>query len=768
MPNWKRFVSAGKQSLTKFSREVDLARARLELRVIRSVHWIAAHRRWPYLILTALATTGTALLAPWIIELIEPFITPTRVTLVQQAMMALGGALVGATVITFSFIMFALQVNVERMPHGLFQRLSSDWRLLVAFLIAFVSAIGVLVLSLADTAKAAAQAVVLAALVTATILFLVLYSYRRALQLISPIQQLRLVLRYSQRELQGWSRRATRMAPLIETGTEKKKDDQTRFALDVPRLSFFQLNSNWSARARKGIDYAIALARYYAEHGDHEVSGAAIQAIVNINSAYVEAKGKTFIGVNPLVDTPLTSDGFFNETLEALRQVVQAGISRGDEREIEQALRGLGALSLLYTSIQYGDEREAKHHARLAAGYLESAIESVVPHNMPDVLITGVRVLGNVATQFVTRDKDASSTITPARCITGIAATGIKNQKHRPVSEIAVGQLSQLTLALLLRSEEQYAFGAKRVREGIVTLAELFLQVPESPLQQITTQCMGPYFSVTGNDSLPSKLRDLANEILKAEADNEHAAQVIRNICQWGEDLYHPYRELLKEATKRNSHFTFDLIHGIKSYAVIFTALSTAPACPEYTRSELLKAAEWLLWAITWVPAEKEAIACAESSRVAQQLFEAAMDARRFDVVEVVDAAREVLLNWTIKAGSLSTGWASLDTGLFASSILAVLANEEAWLLGELKRQLQKANIDKGLRETAAERLLESVDKSPRQFPTNLVDHVFKDVDHVRMRDLAQKIAEILRSSSDPAPLAPATAPSEPPSAPPK
>ena len=53
-----------------------------------------------------------------------------RLSVLREVLVALGGALVGATVITFSFVMFALQVNVERMPHGLFQRLSADRKLL--------------------------------------------------------------------------------------------------------------------------------------------------------------------------------------------------------------------------------------------------------------------------------------------------------------------------------------------------------------------------------------------------------------------------------------------------------------------------------------------------------------------------------------------------------------------------------------------------------------------------------------------------------------
>ena len=63
-----------------------------------------------------------------------------------------------------------------------------------------------------------------------------------------------------------------------------------------------------------------------------------MNAIVAINAAYVEAKGKTFFANQLLLENPLTTDGFINDTLEHLRQMARIGISRGDEEQIEQTL----------------------------------------------------------------------------------------------------------------------------------------------------------------------------------------------------------------------------------------------------------------------------------------------------------------------------------------------------------------------------------------------------------------------------------------------
>ena len=46
--------------------------------------------------------------------------------------LTVGAALLGATAIVASLVLFAMQVNVELMPSGLFKRLSSDGSLLQA------------------------------------------------------------------------------------------------------------------------------------------------------------------------------------------------------------------------------------------------------------------------------------------------------------------------------------------------------------------------------------------------------------------------------------------------------------------------------------------------------------------------------------------------------------------------------------------------------------------------------------------------------------
>ena len=78
------------------------------------------------LFLTVLIVTS-AVFIPALQSYFEPYFSePGRLDSIRALFLTLGGALIGATAIAFSLIMFAMQVNVERMPHGLFRKFSSD------------------------------------------------------------------------------------------------------------------------------------------------------------------------------------------------------------------------------------------------------------------------------------------------------------------------------------------------------------------------------------------------------------------------------------------------------------------------------------------------------------------------------------------------------------------------------------------------------------------------------------------------------------------
>ena len=159
-----------------------------------------------------LLVSASAYLSPTLQPTLEAhFPTEEAVRTVQSLILNTGSALIGAAAIVTSLVLFAMQVNVERMPHGLFRRLSEDRKLLGAFTVAFVLAIGVAALS--TVAEQAKLAVVLVSSGWAIflILGLFLYAYRRALRLINPLEQLQILLDDTRKELRRRARRAERV-----------------------------------------------------------------------------------------------------------------------------------------------------------------------------------------------------------------------------------------------------------------------------------------------------------------------------------------------------------------------------------------------------------------------------------------------------------------------------------------------------------------------------------------------------------------------------
>ncbi len=525
---------------------------------------------------------SSAALVPALQSYIESYFSEQdRLDSIRALFLTLGGALIGATAIAFSLIMFAMQVNVERMPHGLFRKFSSDVKLLGAFAATFSFAAIIIGLSLIPDKSWVAGAIVTTVWCSLLIILLFVLAYRRALALISPTMQLELVVADTKKNFKVWDKAIKRTTPIFrENANTDTEDEGIRSKYDMDRVTYFQLHPNWTTSAEQAISYCITFSRRYAEQGDHEVSRVAFNGIVAINALYIKTKGKTFFSNNYFIDNPLASDSFLTNTLEHLRQNVQVGISRKDEQFIEQNLQSLLQLTQLYLSIEYGDEHAIRSHAHLVSGYLTSAVESIIPHDMADVLIEGVSLLGNAARLIVAHDKPEYIT-TISEKIALIACVGAVNKNYRPVTQVAVKQLATLTFELLRSKTWEVRYAIKKVRDDVKLIAEMHLKTPDAPLTSIHSASLAPYYSGTSNDTLMSWLTDLTNALSKAEPSDKVAQRVVGHIAEWADGLYQTEKELLLLAIEKRSQFTFDLVHWIVHITKLLLALSCANVCDD-------------------------------------------------------------------------------------------------------------------------------------------------------------------------------------------
>lgn len=662
----------------------------------------------------------------------------------QQMLTSLGGALLGATAIAFSLVMFAMQVNVDRMPYGLFRKLGSDLRLLFAFVATFVLAIGIASLSLSVGQIGVARSLATAAWAAVLILLLFLYAYRRALELISPHEQLRIVRQTAVASLQRWVARAKRMAPLLSPAATEK--DAGGPQLDSERMAFFIANSRWTDDAIEALNYAIAFARRFAERGDPEVAGTALNVVVAINASYVKAKGRTFVSQNYFFDSSLSTDGFINHTLEQLRQNIQVGLARGDERQVQDTYRTFAELVRVYLQGAYAGESAAKTHAYLAAGYLADAIKTTARHDLPDVLMEGIRLLGKAALQQLALAEPESVT-TGSESIAQIALVGVVRVDQLAVIACGVEQLSQLSMALLLYTgDHDSRFVIREVRGNLFNLAGNVVQhMRDTPLVANHRYALSPYFSLIGVQTFAMTLNNVVNGLSNAQPDNDKAQRVVANVVDWAEGLYAPYKELLLAAIAKRSSLTHELITWANHIAKLLLALSCAPACDDHDRDELRKNASWLISSWSWIPDDRESVSYVERYRFSDMIFDAAVDAHRRDCDEFAQAAFKLLTQWAFRAGRYQTGWASLEHALCGVTALCVVGvASENELMGLIDDQLRQADAPTPeIRFRAADRINDTAGSlHNHRHASSDIDSALGRMDAATLEPLLRRVAE--------------------------
>ncbi|HEY9037658.1 MAG TPA: hypothetical protein VIN05_01760 [Roseovarius sp.] len=686
---------------------------------------------------------------PALQELLHPiFATEAARASLGSFLLTLGGALIGAAAIVSSLVLFAMQVNVERMPHGLFRRLSADRRLLSAFAATFILAVVVATLSLNVDQQRVGAIAFLAFWGTAINLGLFLYGYRRALILVNPAQQLGMVVRQTQRELRAWAIRAKRAAPLFSEGSQPPQTNPHASQHDLTRTAYFQINRGWTDAAHQGVRYAVSFARRYAERGDHEVSAVAMNAIIAINSAYIETKGKTFFANQLMLDNPLTSDGFINDTLEHLRQSARIGVTRGDEQQIEQTLRAMAELVRLYLAIDYASPHASKTHAHLAAGYLTGEVERIIPHNMPDVLMEGIRLMGQCADVLLAAEGPQGIT-TLVQKIGIISCAGVAREDYRPVTSTGVEQLAHLSFELLRTKMREVRFAAQDIRDSMKLIAKLFMAMPDAPLISVHSTYLAPYYSATSAQGLTVRLSHLVNAVADAPADDVIAKQVIDNFEEWADGMFHTEKELLLHAIEKRSQFTFDMIHWITAVTTMLIAASNAAACDEHTQQKLRKHAAWLVAVLSWVPDDEETVKFVKNFQMTETLFEAAVDARRRSCPELSDDIAKMLLSWMFKAGRYQTGWVILEKSIYGVATLALLANDtdvEVRLTAEIRSRMAAGGLpDKELRDRAA---LEVRGRAASLYRnghwSSAIEHGMAHSDHSKLQPLLEEISDII------------------------
>lgn len=704
-------------------------------------HLAARSLKWLPTAIIAAAVVGSALVTSQFSPQVEFLGKSDHLPELQQVFVALGGALVGATAIAFSLIMFAMQINVDRMPYGLFRRFSFDGRLLLSFVGTFLLGIFIAALSLNSNVKFIGTSLLLAAWSMVVVLILFVSAYRRALSLISPYEQLRIIEESARASLDSWGKRIRRIAPSHTGLSPFDEAGRSLWRLDT----LFDNHPEWTDKAVQAIEYVFAYAKRFAERGDHEVASSSLAALIRINGHYIENRGATFTYSNTNHDILKTDDRVFNLTLEQLSQAANSGFARGDARQVEDVFRTFEELTCCQLRIQYLSSGAMYSYAQITAGYLANSVAKAATFDMPDALIVGLRCLSTVA-QLLAQGGQAHSMLPLLDKFFAAVVLNIGDMNRVTVALAGVDELSTLTLFLICTGSHAGRRPAiEDVRSKLFEIAHLAVEcLPDTAERVNHKTVLDPYFSSFG--PLIRNLRQVAWNLSAGHVDDATAAPIVAEMKTWARGLGEAAKTLMEVAVRKKSSLISPLLRWVESIFEILLEVSKCRACERYQRVELLEAASSLIATITIVLPDRDTFVQVQTQPV-DGLFRICALSGTMGCAEVSAPAYAGILEWLVTVGSIDTFWNPLE---YCAVVLAAVCSIDivplSRLTADLRNQLARNDAPSAtLRSKAAAALRRRINETDSLFKNvYVVEHELRKDHAVTLKIAIGEIADML------------------------
>lgn len=681
------------------------------------------------------------------------FFDDNAINNLKTILITLGAALIGAAFISFPLIMFSMQINIDRMPHGLFFKLGKDNFVIFLFLIALSSAV-IVCFSSSLLYKPYNPSVAISLTFWAVLIIItcILQAYERTLFLVNPARQLDILLKGVRKDLKLWCRRSEIARPLLNT-SNSNISNAVSDSYDIEKFSYMKINPFGEQSSRSGIDHALSFAHRYAACEDYPISSHALSVIIEINFLYIQAKGKTFCSSHWLMENPFSHDNIISHTLESLRKSLNIALKRGDETQTLQILNTFSDLVNLYFQIDYTVPRANKTHANLASGYLSEAVKSVRQHNMTDIVMEGLRIMGQCALLYIQKEKitDSTSIIDEIGAIT---LTGIVDQKQYPIVLVGMQQFTKLTLALLTSQSHDISFASDKLRENSQFIAKWFIKIPQTLLEQKHHTYLAPYYSFH-DSNLMSQLEKIANTILEVGKEDTSIIHIIRNFEVWSDKLYIPMRKLYEEAIKQKTGFLSDVIEWIKSISEVLLALTNAPLCNEDCKKKLERNACFLLSSLSFIPEDTDSTTFVTNYSLHERLFECAMTGYKWDCHDYVETAYDCLMSWAFKAGKERRQQTILEKSLYGL-IAIVLHSKSQISISDLEYKIQKKLMTNSFSQEILSRIAEDMREQANSLydlqyshTLSVIERAMAKVDRNQLKAVLLKIALLLSPNED-------------------
>ncbi|SMF28566.1 hypothetical protein [Desulfovibrio gilichinskyi] len=654
--------------------------------------------------------------------------------------LSLGCALLGSSAIAFSFMMFAMQVNIERLPHGLFHKFSSDRKLLFYLTGSLGLAISIASLSMIPASPWATFAVANSAIGTTAIFVFFLCGYKRALYLINPSKQLEIILNNTQKGFQTWKKRSERARPLFSL-TENNS------SVDIPLRAYFDIHSFWTREAVTACNHAIAFANKYSARGDYEVSNMALECIAFINIEYVETKASTFFSSNLLFHNDNSQDTFIRHTLELLRKHIATGIFNKDERHIEQTLLTLKSVSHIYLSIKYPSNRDLKTHANLACGYLERSIMNVVPLGMDDVVMNGLRDIGDLSREYSLQSQP-NDLVKFAEIICKISLTRMRSPDSLPVVQIASEQLSKLTLNALynIKEDTSYLFAQISYSSFLLTSAVL-KNIPDYPLLNNHGSYLSALYSPMNTQGFMYLFLELTAELSRQESEFIDSSEYhFWNILEWLKSIQDNHIKTFNQAASSQLPICTELTMWTTSIIKGLINLTKSPHCPEELVLELNGNIVGLSRAFICTEGSKEIFSHLETNSITSNIFSCCQYAWQKANSELSEQLQEILFEWTKKAGKYETGLGIASRGILGMCAF-VIATENQAFFEKTKEQIKSLaeSFPDNIKNSAINDLSEAISPvANHRYSRSEIEIALNDLDREKKNNLLREAIEIL------------------------
>jgi hypothetical protein len=311
---------------------------------------------------------------------------------------------------------------------------------------------------------------------------------------------------------------------------------------------------------------------------------------------------------------------------------------------------------------------------------------------------------------------------------------------------VAVKQLASMTFELLRSKSWEVRYAIEDVRADVKLIAKMYLDIPDSSLTRVHSTSLAPYYSGTRNDTLMARLAELANALSNAESGDEAAQRVVGHISEWADGLYQTEKELLLLAIEKRSQFTFDLVHWIVHITKLLLAVSCSDVCGDHHRDKLRESANRLICVLSWIPDDEETIKYIQTFRIADNIFESAVDAHSRGCDTEALEIRDLLFNWTRKVGKYQTGWASLEIACFGLACLnLILELPDEKLFTNIDEYISKEDAPTfDIRSRFASDLHKEADKYRSRYGHGHIDMAMVNADQSRLGTLLHGIADHL------------------------